>query len=354
MPMLSRLLFVIPLGLVACDGDVTDVADPDAAVGPDARTSVGDADVPDAFDRPDGVTLDADVPPQPEAGPRDGGSETGRHAHYLFLSSQPELLLKRPYSSADGDSPRMLEATIDDDAAGRDPSRWNYDSGLDAALQVITSGGFTNLAHSETLPAQNRGNSRNAFIFYQVYFSASATRIKEASNPGGDGGGIYRTFKTWVARNESKSGGTDPRGLEIRLNGFQNQTAPDLAFIDFRTYGDSSWSPADNGIEGTNEFVVRAGVFTSYWLYVDWETNRWSVWAADSDRPESVRVMDQFQMDDIGAIDPFIIQFNSSQNGGNFPEPVEVGVRNFVYLRDLPSGHADAVALIGDPSAREY
>lgn len=292
----------------------------------------------------DAPTIDAD---------RDGSVPTGSHAHYLFLAAQDESVLARPYSSADGDEATVIDAMIDEDVAGPDPTRWVWNAELDAAVQRITNGGFTNLFLSNALSAQNASNSSNALMFHQFYFSASATRIKEAFLEGGDGGGMYRTFKTWVARNEAKTTGTDPRGLEIRLNGFQSQTAPDLAFFDFRTYGGGGWTPTMDTIDPETTFVMRAGVYTSMWVWVDWVENEWSVWIADSERPEPTVVMDRFAMDGIGAVDPFIIQLNSSQNGGDFPEPVDVAVRDFVYLRDLPSYEA-AATLIADPSAREY
>jgi hypothetical protein len=138
------------------------------------------------------------------------------------------------------------------------------------------------------------------------------------------------------------------------LTDLQAMTAPDFARIDFRTYGTGNWDPGMNNIAPTTEFTVGAGTFTSYWVYVDWSTNQWSMWAADAERREPVQVMRQYTMIHIGAIDPFIIQFNSSQNGGDFPEPVGIGCRDFVYLKDLPAAYDDALALLADPTAQQY
>ena len=125
----------------------------------------------------------------------------------------------------------------------------------------------------------------------------------------------------------------DKRRLEVRSR-FSYAPIGAIASIDLRRY---NWqAPGRNQpVPGqVCDFAIRAGVWTRYWAYVDFDNRQFSLWVAD-EFSNPVVLFDRLlfsRMD--GGLNYFWFEHNSSQRreGGR---DLYIWGRNFVALRNV-------------------
>ncbi|MEM7605391.1 MAG: hypothetical protein AAF411_08540 [Myxococcota bacterium] len=352
----------IALALVACGDD-------DASLQPDAN--VDDMTVLDAVsadrgrgESPDSAMPDAAMPDALEGfdeGVRDRGADaavdlgfaedlgmeegmrvdppgSGAHAYYDLLAAHPQAVGAVSYRSM---------AEIEADLHGRrNPVR--YDATEDAADFVFQAGGPANAAQiRHPLAGRPYNNARGGTLltYWEVKWTDFWTDPPNQT---------HKAFQ--FANREDGSLGLywEPRVLYGRAC-----EAGEVGYLDIRAYGGVSTGLGGDrtpcgGNYGSgsvsphaNNFAVMPEVWTRFWMFIDWDENRFSYWAADDDRAPVI-VFDGNEANFGDDLQRFVFEFNTSQDEP-MPREAHIYGRNLVYLADISLGEVEPLVAAYEP-----
>lgn len=263
------------------------------------------------------VTRDCTVVPTPSEEPP-APPQSGEHAYFDWLRQQGTVVAARSYRN---------QGEIDADINARRPERRErppvYDSREDAARWDLP-GGQQHVISVDQLrirwgPAIGSGT---VFGFVELKLSDDDW-IRDAQQ--GD-------LRTWKAFQWARD---DTLGFETRFRFDQG------LIVDFRSYGQSGWTE-NSGFRANTQFALRPGNWTRFWWLLDYSARRVTVWVADEDRPEPVRVLDGHSTQ-MGSVNEFWFEFNTSQNRTG-PASLELYARNAVILRNVSNPESLVIA----------
>lgn len=228
------------------------------------------------------------------------------------------------YASTDLGSAQEVEDRVY--FARKERATTSYDATHDAARFILPAGSGSIAIGDQVRLYYPRVSDGNILIFWEMradsYF---------AQNGDIDGLETYKAFQL--------SDGGDLT-LEPRMR-FAQVNAPFVARTDVRHYGSGSGvasGPFDSVGGQTGEFNILPEVWTRFWVFVDFDNNRFAYWVGDENRA-TVPILDFVPfnwMANYGSgfgFDEFWMEFNTSQSR-NGPESYLWG-RNIVVLRNV-------------------
>lgn len=237
---------------------------------------------------------------------------SGNNNYYNFLKSSPLL-----YSSL---SLRTQQEVVANTHYGnKSLVTTTYDANMDAALFYVFENSPSVNIGDQIRHKFTKVSSGNLLFYWEVKWPEYWAQDIEA-----DGVNNYKAF-------QFSNDGT--LNLEIR-NRFNQVNAPNVARIDVRGYGNHP-TTSDVLNNQSGEFIVQPNVWTSYWALIDYDSNTFSLWVGDENRPP-VAIHVNSPVNFAGReVNQFWFEFNTSQS--RIGPEAHIWGRNSIILRNVDS-----------------
>lgn len=272
---------------------------------------------------------------------------TGDHAYFEMLRGNEHFLDSIAYRSQEEITPEIAAASN---------GGVYYDETVDAARFPNSSGSTSQLRHPYPGRPYNHAKGGTLLTYWEARWGAGYRYLDGARN------GV-NTHKAFQFSNEDNGTGSlglfmEPRALYGRIESYvSNGGDPNaIAYVDIRAYGglvtqtggqqtpEGGNYSSDSVSPIANHYRLKAEVWHSFWLFVDWDNNELSMWVAEAGEAP-VLVYDRNTATFNTNLQRFVFEFNTSQDRSPQTPPINTWGRNVVSLRN-PT-FAEVAALVG-------